>query len=808
MRTLALVLFLVCLSATPCQAQNSTNNDTNADSNITTPVLRPNEGRPIGGPSNLTPFPLSNNSFATPSTMQTPANISVPEGCVRGMYGMHCRYRCYCDPPSCDDDGMCTLANQCMLMRFGYKCQESNYGSFDVKAPDFPLVDGNPDTSLAPGTKETSIELSQPIPVSYIRLVASNMDKLNEFKNLDVTFFGTNPRRLVTMMTFNMNTSKSPGERTETLGAATFMVMTSTTKGMPKPEVNPTTAANNESKNVDRLTTESSNASNTASKERKKRQADEVTDDAAAPTGGVTQGIANADNVTRQTEKVTETEMKTTPKRVTSAMTPAKTTVAQIPKCDQVVPPKELIETHIIKIDGRYYTDVRFVQPVLIQSIQMKGNALDSVGEVYISGGIDFGPRGTFFISDAGYAKPAVLNDRVTVEDCVGSEGNTQFPEITFESNTSFILTHVYIQLDWSNVRSDVKGKISVQNWDKSIYWTQDVCFAKHVFLTGVNNGISVDNLVIKGDMDLPPVCIVNIYGVCDLGFYGHKCDQLCSPSCSSEGCDTSTGSCLECATGFYGSLCEMNCPSGCVENTPCHRNTGVCLGGCKSGKFPDTTCDQGCSAGCADDGSCDDSTLECKHGCKAGYYKKTCDMECKGCGGEGGCDQETGTCNGGCMPGLYGEQCNLKCSPDCESGCQMTTGICLGCPPGKAGDHCQDTCSNCAGDGRCDQKDKTCLSGCKTGFTGLTCGDISSSAFFRSTSGAKNDSLLLVGIVVAVGVILLIIVVVAGVFSMKKKPEKPTQKPVLSPRPPSTSASKQVPTEFEIIKDEFGTLV
>lgn len=61
------------------------------------------------------------------------------------------------------------------------------------------------------------------------------------------------------------------------------------------------------------------------------------------------------------------------------------------------------------------------------------------------------------------------------------------------------------------------------------------------------------------------------------------------------------------------------------------------------------------------------------------------------------------------------------------------------------------------------------------------------SGAFFRSTSGAKNDSLLLVGIVVAVGVILLIIVVVAGVFSMKKKPEKPTQKPGKSSLPKVT---------------------
>nr|KAI8754324.1 receptor-type tyrosine-protein phosphatase epsilon-like isoform X2 [Biomphalaria glabrata] len=94
---------------------------------------------------------------------------------------------------------------------------------------------------------------------------------------------------------------------------------------------------------------------------------------------------------------------------------------------------------------------------------------------------------------------------------------------------------------------------------------------------------------------DNPPYCTNG----CSTGLYGKNCTQECFNTCRNESCDSSTGHCQECVVGFhgdfcldandppvcdticqsgyYGKNCSEVCSSHCVNGT-CQATTGHCI--------------------------------------------------------------------------------------------------------------------------------------------------------------------------------------------------------------------------------------
>ncbi len=222
----------------------------------------------------------------------------------------------------------------------------------------------------------------------------------------------------------------------------------------------------------------------------------------------------------------------------------------------------------------------------------------------------------------------------------------------------------------------------------------------------------------------------------CQPGFYGEMCLDKCADNCKDGLCNED--GCIECIPGKWDSNCENSC-GHCAhldENTNtsiCIKETGLCdEQGCLPG-YSGEACNNGCPTDCLD-GLCDISTGEC-FSCNPGKYSKDCTLDCGHCLNKQGdisiCDFESGLCdNNGCEPGFFLQNCTGICPLNCEENiCDINSGLCNACIPGKWFEDCTKDCGHCANKdlnsnssicdietGNCDEK------GCEAGFYGADC--------------------------------------------------------------------------------------
>ncbi|XP_052224158.1 multiple epidermal growth factor-like domains protein 10 [Dreissena polymorpha] len=283
--------------------------------------------------------------------------------------------------------------------------------------------------------------------------------------------------------------------------------------------------------------------------------------------------------------------------------------------------------------------------------------------------------------------------------------------------------------------------------------------------------------------------CLANFTGAkCDMcapGRYGVLCEQSCSQGCSGGSCNITDGTCSclgnftgakcdICKLGWYGALCEQSCSQGWAKCDIC-----------ATGRFG-ALCEQSCSQGCSG-GSCNttDGTCSCLGNftgvkcdiCKLGWYDKLCNQSCsQGCSA-GSCNTTDGTCS--CLGNFTGAKCDIctlgclvhgdvvgnhvlklmghavvletlqernatfvhkegaKCD-QCAAGskhclnqsCHINGDCDLGCATNSYGKRCDDPCpENCAvieKASACLQISGVCLRGCKDGYEGDICVQVS----------------------------------------------------------------------------------
>ncbi|KAI8736034.1 cell death abnormality protein 1 [Biomphalaria glabrata] len=253
----------------------------------------------------------------------------------------------------------------------------------------------------------------------------------------------------------------------------------------------------------------------------------------------------------------------------------------------------------------------------------------------------------------------------------------------------------------------------------KEIRFTNVSIFSKTIhYANWTNTPISMvqfhGGLVLTNHVD--ELCGVKIIGDCSNGFYGRRCSIANHFTCFNKGSDIETGVCLscgqrnvkaECNVGpdemcghhKYGSDCNLACFS-CMGGQ-CERHTGRCIGDCSS-------------------------FVACNSKSKCPLFKfgDECQSECKYCY-KGLCDIETGECLKGCSDKRFGSYCEDRCSDRClEMECDNDTFECSkGCVGTYTGGICDQMCSdNCAGEGKCNQQNRSCLEGCLRGYGDSQC--------------------------------------------------------------------------------------
>ncbi|XP_078327578.1 uncharacterized protein LOC111116527 isoform X3 [Crassostrea virginica] len=168
---------------------------------------------------------------------------------------------------------------------------------------------------------------------------------------------------------------------------------------------------------------------------------------------------------------------------------------------------------------------------------------------------------------------------------------------------------------------------------------------------------------------------------------------------------------------GVYGLDCNKPCPANCQEKR-CDVNMGHCLG-CLSG-YQGPTCSQVC---------------------KQGFFGDECSRRCGNCRNKQTCHHINGSCLNGCDEGVKGWNCTTECDP------------------GFYGKHCIHSCSeNCYVNGSCDRFYGECEGGCKPGWTGITCKQI-------STASEESQVGAIVGGIFAVIVVILIAIAVVILY-------------------------------------------
>ncbi|XP_067679628.1 scavenger receptor class F member 1-like [Haliotis asinina] len=157
-----------------------------------------------------------------------------------------------------------------------------------------------------------------------------------------------------------------------------------------------------------------------------------------------------------------------------------------------------------------------------------------------------------------------------------------------------------------------------------------------------------------------------------------HICGDKCLPGC--ETCNETFGRCQKCAYNLMGENCKTSCSDSCrsvcpTQNctSPCDRDTGRCLHGCKPGFWGEVCADQ-CSFGCQDK-NCNQISGHCVK-CKRGYHGHKCHLSCGNCK-DSGCLQSSGICKK-CDAGYYGHTCTQTCFNCSSNVCDRTSGHCM----------------------------------------------------------------------------------------------------------------------------------
>ncbi|WAR16070.1 SREC2-like protein [Mya arenaria] len=231
----------------------------------------------------------------------------------------------------------------------------------------------------------------------------------------------------------------------------------------------------------------------------------------------------------------------------------------------------------------------------------------------------------------------------------------------------------------------------------------------------------------------------------CDQGWYGPKCNYMCSDKCNGE-CEQYSGNCNVCYQGFFG----LQCVDECIycRDSICNK-AGECVL-CYVGKFG-LFCNNTCFSDCVDN-RCNQIDGSCQHEVQCPRNNVTC-TECK--------------------KSYYGFLCTFECSSTCKGGnCELESGRCEKCESTYYGNFCEKTCSeSCAHsqtESVCDPTGK-CNNGCIDGFIGDTCTTEAGNQSHDGPEEGTGSSLMIVGAVIGtLGVFVVISLVV--VLILKKK--------------------------------------
>ncbi|XP_053387668.1 cell death abnormality protein 1-like [Mercenaria mercenaria] len=182
----------------------------------------------------------------------------------------------------------------------------------------------------------------------------------------------------------------------------------------------------------------------------------------------------------------------------------------------------------------------------------------------------------------------------------------------------------------------------------------------------------------------------------CEDGWWGHTCENRCSPGCVI--CAQSDGICSVCADDKYLYDCSLTCSETCNTTNVmprCRVIDGTCVFGCVNRTFYGTKCETKCSSTCQEQ-TCNQINGACLNGCTGNYFGPQCEYKCKDTclhSKDGKlCYEANGTCLSNCQNGYHGYMCNMTCSQTCANRtCNRLTGACeYGCNSGFEGSRCE----------------------------------------------------------------------------------------------------------------------
>ena len=237
------------------------------------------------------------------------------------------------------------------------------------------------------------------------------------------------------------------------------------------------------------------------------------------------------------------------------------------------------------------------------------------------------------------------------------------------------------------------------------------------------------------------------VFCQCQTGYYGEKCEQKCTNSCTNGSPVYKDGKCQCVCTSntsekYYADTC-VTCPS-CKHGT---FNSGTALYNvatqsceceCFSGYYG-TNCENQCSSSATCNGhgytryNAETQSCECRS-CYSGYYGKNCEFQhtctsANTCNNNGTAyfDTETQSCACSCSSSYHGEHCEFAYRDTfCNShGYPVFSGsevIGCSCDNGYVGARCETTCTSACVNGVTDPYGDECSCICHAGYYGPDC--------------------------------------------------------------------------------------
>ncbi|XP_025108285.1 multiple epidermal growth factor-like domains protein 10 [Pomacea canaliculata] len=275
-----------------------------------------------------------------------------------------------------------------------------------------------------------------------------------------------------------------------------------------------------------------------------------------------------------------------------------------------------------------------------------------------------------------------VLNTESNPTNCINTKLTDNSPFWWVDLGQEFIINKIsiygrtghIIRMICVNVSLNgdvIKRFIDTNGWTDDKY---DIPVGRGGRVVNITKGCDSSDFVIN-------LCQVQVW-VCEDGWYGDNCTQVCGHCAGGSVCDKINGNCTSCQTGFQLPNCT-ECKDGWYGES-CGEVCGHCLRG-------NTTCDNKIGY-CPSCGGAFQPPL-CKEKCSAGYYGENCKQTCGHCRVNTTCDPDNGKCTYGCSGG-YKE------------------GLCSECEDGWYGDSCTERCGHCmGGNSTCHKKYGSCSS-------------------------------------------------------------------------------------------------